>query len=954
MNAEMSPAVSSLFAQPSDALPRQVRRLDQAVLLTKGSWSLFLHAPDNNAGGLKEMGEIVAPALLPELPALQLDGVRYQILAFPSVDAEAQVAPTEVPLDGWLNGASAAAAWWPMGENGKQVDRLIPRGQVDIEAGQSIASPALVLVRVKLGRLSVDGVRDEELQAGDLLALPREISLRVLESASLDVFRFGEVDFAQRMRCLQKLWLLSLKMAHASGAHQEALEKTRIEEGPARADKELESGIGALAGLVEGDISWIAPKGKAVSPLLGAARRIGAYLGIDFKRDVVRGKTDADTAADLAEANGVRCRQVLLSGDWWMRDNGPLLAFMAGTEEPLALLPDRWRRSYYYRNAAAEKIVVDADIAGGIKPYSYVFYRPLPQKSLSDIDLLRFGLRGYEREMIGVVCLAGVIGSLGLVVPLASARLMDSIIPAAQKNLLIQMGVGLLFVTMTIALFSLVRSLMVLRIQDKMDMAIQAAVWDRVLRMPTSFHRKYSVANLESRVRACQKIIRILSARTVASIFSGAFSALNFLVLFWFSASLSLLALGLVVLAAGAVTWFRRKAVRIALAAPDSPRKLSTLVLQLMQGTGKLRAAAAENRAFALWAREHALGEVPNVALGKLRVAESVFFHALDRFAVLILFAAAGYMLTTINRDHLSAGEFVGFFAAFGGVFHGVLMLCETLVDIIAVSGARHKARPILETIPEIEEGKTRPGTISGAIELNNVSFAYAGGPPVLTNVSFTARSGDFIAIVGSSGSGKSTLMRVLLGFERPQSGALLYDNKDVNELRLRELRRQFGVVLQDTRLLAGDILSNIVGDSGASLEDAWQCAEAAAVADDIRAMPMGMYTVIGDGVSTLSAGQRQRILLARALVRRPPILFLDEATNLLDGPSQSTVMRNLARMRITRIVIAHRISALTDADQILVLDNGKIAERGNYPELMAQGGLFREMVLGQFAEQKN
>jgi ATP-binding cassette subfamily C protein len=367
-----------------------------------------------------------------------------------------------------------------------------------------------------------------------------------------------------------------------------------------------------------------------------------------------------------------------------------------------------------------------------------------------------------------------------------------------------------------------------------------------------------------------------------------------------------------------------------------------------------LRAAAAENRAFALWAREHALGEVPNVALGKLRVAESVFFHALDRFAVLILFAAAGYMMTTINRDHLSAGEFVGFFAAFGGVFHGVLMLCETLVDIIAVSGARHKARPILETVPEIEEGKTRPGTISGAIELNNVSFAYAGGPAVLTNVSFTARSGDFIAIVGSSGSGKSTLMRVLLGFERPQSGALLYDNKDVNELRLRELRRQFGVVLQDTRLLAGDIFSNIVGDSGASLEDAWHCAEAAAVADDIRAMPMGMYTVIGDGVSTLSAGQRQRILLARALVRRPPILFLDEATNLLDGPSQSAVMRNLARMRITRIVIAHRISALTDADQILVLDNGKIAERGNYAELMSQGGLFREMVMGQFAEQQN
>jgi len=530
---------------------------------------------------------------------------------------------------------------------------------------------------------------------------------------------------------------------------------------------------------------------------------------------------------------------------------------------------------------------------------------------------------------------------------------MDAIIPSARGVLLLQMGLGLFFVTLTVALFSLVRSLMVLRIQDKMDMAIQAAVWDRLLRMPASFHRKYSVANLESRVRACQKVIRVLSARTVANIFAGAFSALNFLVLFWFNATLSLLALALVVLAAAAVTWFRRKSTRIAVSAPDSPRNLATLVLQMIQGVGKLRVAGAEGRAFALWAREHALSEFPNVGQAKLVLVESVFFRALDHLAVLFLFAAAGMIISSGGSQKLSAGEFVGFFAAFGGVFHGVVSLCETLISIVAVNSAYFKAKPILDTVPEQEQGKTKPAPLSGMVEVNKLSFAYGSGPTILHDISLSARPGDFIAIVGGSGSGKSTLMRLLLGFEKPGSGSILYDSLDLADLQLRKLRRQFGVVLQDTRLLAGDILSNIVGDSGATLEDAWAAAEAAAVADEIRAMPMGMYTVISDGVSTLSAGQRQRLLIARALVRKPPVLFLDEATSLLDGPAQARVMRNLARLRVTRIVIAHRLTALADADHILVLEEGRVVERGSYRELLAMGGRFHAMARHQLMDEE-
>jgi ATP-binding cassette subfamily C protein len=932
------------------SLPRQAVSLADGALLAAGTVSLFLHRTQRAGAALIPMGQVAAPAVLPPMRDVSCGQRDHQLAMFKGAGAEVLPMGDDPALDAWLNGAAAMGQLWPVPAAGHPVDVVIQRGACKLAAGQRAASSALVIVRVLSGDLAVEGLDGECLRSGDLLALPREIALVCESDAELEVTRFSSATLAERTACLQRLWDLSFKIAWEQRWAEEAQEEQRVADTTMREGRELDEGIGSLSGLVEGDDSWIEPPKQALSALLSVGQQLGRVLRMEFKRDVRRGRTDADTAADFAEANAVRSRQVLLDSHWWTKDHGPLLAF--DTEgNPLALLPDGRKRSYVIVDGAGARTPAGPRSLDKVKPFAYVFYRPLPNKALTDLDLLKFGLKGFGHEMAAVVALAGLIGSLGLVIPLASARVMDAIIPAAQQDMLIQIGIALFFVTLTTALFSLVRSLMVLRIQDKMDMAIQGAVWDRLLRMPPSFHRRYSVANLESRVRACQKVIRILSARTVANIFAGAFSALNFLVLFWFSASLSLLALALVLLASGAVTWFRRKAVKIAIGAPDSPRKLNALVLQLIQGAGKLRVAAAEGRAFALWAREHALGEVPNVQLGRLRVAERVFFRALDHLAVLVLFAAAGYMVHQHGRDQLTAGEFVGFFAAFGGVFHGVLALCETLVDIVAVGGAYHKARPILETLPEPETGKADPGTLTGQLEVNKVSFAYYGGPPVLHEVSLSVRPGDFTAIVGASGSGKSTLLRLLLGFEKPSSGSILYNDKELSELHLRKLRRQFGVVLQDTRLLSGDILSNILGDSGASLDDAWHAAEAASVAADIRALPMGMYTVIGDGASTLSAGQRQRILIARALVRRPPILFMDEATSLLDGPSQARVMGNLSRMRVTRIVIAHRLSALADADQIIVLDEGRVAERGTYRELMAQQGLFYAMAQGQAFE---
>lgn len=926
-------------------LPRHARSMDAPMLLQNGSLNVFLHAPGVVGQGLLPVGTAQSPAVLPVVERVDAHHA-LTMLSFDGHGANCPHHSADIPPSAWFNGAAAMFGWWKARQADSDVDHILARGENRGAAGATLSASGLVMLRLVSGRIGILGMEGELLEPGQMLAMPREMSLHVIEDCVLEVHGLGDLDVETRLLALRRLWQLSMKKAILAASQQQANARQRSADFVQHEAQDLEQGVGALAGLVEGDTSWLAPQSTDVAPLQAVARIVGKAIGVSIEHGIAAaGLPDAHAVADLAEANGVRSRQVTLAGQWWRNDNGPLLAFRAGSGAPVALLPDLWRRGYVCVDANGSRSRLDEATAAAIKPFAFMFFRPLPRKKLTEIDLLRFGLQGYEREMIGVVILAGMIGALALVVPLASAWLMDAVIPAAKKSLLVELGMGLFCVTATVSLFSLVRALTVLRIQDKMDMAIQAAIWDRLLRMPTAFHRRYSVANLEQRARACQKIIRILSARTVASILAGSFSALNFLILFRFSATLSLLALALVAAAAGAVVWFRRRAVKIAIDAPDSPRKLSTLVLQLIEGVGKLRTAGAEGRAFALWAREHALGEVPNAALGRLRVKQDVFFRAFEHMAVLILFGAAGFVLSEHGRDQLSAGEFVGFFAAFGGVFHGVLGLCSTLVGTVAVGAAYHKARPILETLPEVEDGKASPGQISGAIEVNGVSFAYPNGAQVLSGVSLTASPGDFIAIVGPSGSGKSTLMRLLLGLEKASGGSILYDDKDMADLRLRQLRRQFGVVLQDTRLLPGSILSNIVGDSGASVEQAWLMAEAAAVADDIRAMPMGMYSVIGDGSSTLSAGQRQRILIARALMRRPPVLFLDEATSLLDGPAQARIMANLARMRVTRVVIAHRLSALVDADQILVLDQGKVVERGNFASLMALQGLFCKMA---------
>jgi ABC-type bacteriocin/lantibiotic exporter with double-glycine peptidase domain len=280
-----------------------------------------------------------------------------------------------------------------------------------------------------------------------------------------------------------------------------------------------------------------------------------------------------------------------------------------------------------------------------------------------------------------------------------------------------------------------------------------------------------------------------------------------------------------------------------------------------------------------------------------------------------------------------------------------MLTASTALLGTLAVIPLYEQAKPILTSLPEVDTAKADPGVLAGDIELEHLVFRYqADGPPVLRDVTIRIRAGEFVAFVGPSGSGKSTLLRLLLGFEVPEAGAVYYDGQELAGLDIQSVRRQIGVVLQNGRLMSGDIFTNITGSSPATLDDAWEAARMAGFDEDIKSMPMGMHTVVSEGGGTLSGGQRQRLMIARAIVQRPRILFFDEATSALDNRTQSIVSTSLDRLQATRIVVAHRLSTIVHADRIYVVEAGRVVQSGTYEQLISQDGLFAELAARQLA----
>ncbi|PYR74196.1 MAG: NHLP bacteriocin export ABC transporter permease/ATPase subunit [Acidobacteria bacterium] len=682
--------------------------------------------------------------------------------------------------------------------------------------------------------------------------------------------------------------------------------------------------------------------------LLAAFRIVAHANGLAVKTPPRRRASSGprDPLEPVLAASRIRARQVALRGEWWCHDHGALLAYGTGDKRPLALL---WSGHAYVRHDPAVRTIetLGPKDAATVEPFARALYRPFPESALGLKDLVRFGLAGCRGDLRRVVFLALAMTALALVPPIATAYLFNTVIPGAERTDLVQIMAILAVCALCTALFNVARGIALLRVEARMGSAIQAAVWDRLLALPLAFFRPYTAGDLATRAMSIDTMRQLLSTTTVSAVLGGILSLGNFTLMFYYSVGLAWRASALIALSvaitvvAGALQLPRQRSMATLQA------RTSGLVLQFLSGIARLRVSGAEVPAFALWAERFSSQRRLQYKSRTIGNVVAAFNGAFPVAAHLVIFWSAASMLGA--EGSIRTGDLLGFLSAFSSCLGAVLGTSAAMLGALAVIPLYEQAQPILEARPEVDAAKSDPGVLSGDIELHHAKFRYdADGPPVLRDISFHISPGEFAAFVGPSGSGKSTLLRLLLGFERVESGSIYYDGQEIGGLDVGALRRQIGVVLQNGRLMAGDVLTNIVGSGTATLDEAWEAARMAGFADDVQAMPMGMHTVISESGGTLSGGQRQRLMIARAIVHRPRILFFDEATSALDNRTQAVVSESLEKLQATRVVIAHRLSTIVSADRIFVVDRGQIVESGSYSELMGQAGIFAALARRQ------
>jgi NHLM bacteriocin system ABC transporter peptidase/ATP-binding protein/NHLM bacteriocin system ABC transporter ATP-binding protein len=723
----------------------------------------------------------------------------------------------------------------------------------------------------------------------------------------------------------------------------------------------VESVSSRLAAAANGiSISAVDPGGDS---FLTACRTVGQSLGIEVRSpqtaEAAGSEPATDPLGDLARASGFHVRPVTLGAGWWRHGaSEPLLGrFADESNTHVALVPARagapWSGpSYELRDPEGRSHKVDDRLAARIAPSAWVFYRSLPDRPLGMSDLLRFSLslRNLTRELWMVVAMAMLTAVFGLSIPIAAGILVDQVIPEADLNGLGVMCLFLVVLTFSATIFQAIQGLLVLRIEGRISATLIPAVWDRLVRLPTRFFAQFTSGDLALRAMEFSTVFKKISGAVVTTLVTGLFSFANLGLLFYYSWRLALCTSVLLGVMLSVTVLLLAGLLRQEISIRRIDGLITGLLLELLGGIITLRTAGAESRAFTRWAGRYT--ERLTLSIKARRFANRIHLW----LAVYPILTAMVIYFGTVHLDSglMRAGSFLAFTITFANLIAAVLAVGYTSIGLLELLPMFQRIKPILEERPEFAAAVLEPVRLTGALALNHVSFRYPGqdqGTKVLDNVSLQVRPGEFVAIVGPSGSGKSTLMRLLLGFETPDSGTVTYDGRELATLDLRGVRRQIGVVLQQAQLMPTDIFSNIVGLAPfLNMDDAWQAARLAGLEDDIRRMPMEMHTLVGEGGGNLSSGQRQRLLIARAIVRRPKILLLDEATSALDNVTQAIVSDSLTNQLrgVTRVVIAHRLDVVVKADRIYVLKDCRIIQSGPYHQLLEEPGPFRDLARRQ------
>ena len=662
-------------------------------------------------------------------------------------------------------------------------------------------------------------------------------------------------------------------------------------------------------------------------------------------REVPESITDMNDVLEfLMHPHGIMRRNVILEKGWYKDASGPMIGTLKEDGSIVALIPKGMTRYSFLDIKTGKYITLNSKTEQLIDKEAIVFYKPFPAEKISIARLLRYMADNIRSSDIALIVLAALAVTLiGLLIPKLNKILFSDILSSRSVNGLAAIAVFIVCVSISSLMLGTVKTMLTTQLKTRLSLNIEAAAMMRLLALPASFFKNYSSGELSNRMQYIRTLVEQLLDIILTTGLTSLFSLIYISQIFAYTPALVTPAI-LVILATIIISLISAfLQTHISQQQMEIASKECGMGYALISGIQKIKLSGSEKRAFARWGNIYTKS-------AKLLYDPPMFLKVNSVFTIAISLIGTMIVYYEAVKNSVSVSEYYAFHVAYSMVSGAFMSIAGIALTAAKIRPILEMARPILEEIPEISEEKQVIERLMGGIELNNVTFTYSKNMPnVLDDVSLKITPGQYVAICGKTGCGKSTLLRIMLGFEKPQKGGVFYDGKDIERIDLKSLRRKIGTVMQNGKLFMGDIYSNIViNNPRLTLDDAWEAAEMAGLADDINSMPMGMFTIISEGQGNISGGQRQRLLIARAIAPKPRILMFDEATSALDNITQKTVSESLERLKCTRIVIAHRLSTIKQCDRIIVMDKGKIIEDGSYDELIEKNGFFAELVKRQ------
>lgn len=659
--------------------------------------------------------------------------------------------------------------------------------------------------------------------------------------------------------------------------------------------------------------------------------------------------TDSDDLKEkyneILESHGVMSRRVKLTSGWYDDAIGPMItSYKDNKDKTVALIPSSVSGYSFLDLESGKRIKINKKNENLFDDYAYCFYKSLPLKSLTIKDLVFYLLGQYSVGDISFFFLMMILTTLiGMLAPWFNKWLFGVVYESKKITLLLALSCFIFSYIISKTLIGLFSSILNNKIESKQQLAVEAAVMQRVVSLPVSFFKKYMPADLSMRVSyipmLCDTLVNSIGVTSITSIFSIVYITQ----IFMFAPALTITSLIIIIATLVVTIVTTLMEMLISKKIMEKGANISGKTYSIIKGIQKIKLTASEKRFFSKWATDYS-----NQAT--LLYNPPLFLKISQTIILSISLIGTAILYFLSYESKLTVANYFAFNSAYGMVSAAFMSLANVATSIAKLKPMLDMVKPVLEAVPETSEKKEVIKSLNGNIEISNVSFRYNDDMPyVINNLSLKINDGEYIAIVGKTGCGKSTLLRLLLGFETPNKGAIYYDGKDFERIDKKSLRRKIGTVMQNDKLFFGDIFSNItISAPSATMDDAWDAAKIASIDNDIKAMPMGMHTLIAEGQGGISGGQRQRLMIARAVINKPRIIIFDEATSALDNIRQKNISNAIDGLKCTRIIVAHRLSTIKHADRIVFLDNGKIIEDGTYDELIKKNGYFAELVRRQ------